>query len=753
MFCYWHSNKDYVCKPEPYEGTSSGELTMKYKVNLKYYYAMVAIMLVGMIVSSAYAATATYTYDNLNRLTHVSYDNGNSIEYTYDAAGNITRVDKVGELATVDAPTVMTHAANNIASGTATLHGSVNANNAEAVVSFQYGTTTAYGSSIDAEPGVVDGSSDTSVSASLSDMAPSTTFHFRIVATNSEGTSYGEDRTFTTLPINNDVDMDQDDILDEWEVENYGNTSLDRDDYADMDTDGDGHSDLQEYLNGTDISIPDKFMDGSLCLMDNVSYTLGAGTYTQVSGTAGTNNIVLESGAKAQCLEFPGNNTITLASESGLFTVFRSGSTVVLHGADDTRVTLSATSTPQTIIFSDGAADLLVDGSDVVLGLQEVLPTPEQVQTSLHEVLSHNETFSDDLEHPDAYLVLTGSESYTLPSGSSTVIYGSSDSNKITVESGAAVKLLNFTGENFINIQVDYDQFEISRSGTVVHLQGLDGTEIYIPATTTGQGLCFEGSSYNVCASLVIDADEVLLDGYVVPMADDTDDPAEETVCDLGTVEIFDGNVDYGMDSGIEFAGSPTGTAAVFSRDNQSRIQYPYASDFPTEGTIEFWIKVENAYRYSNYALMDNQDCALIFTTDIQGGDVTWPGSAWLYVCKNGDISFHIAGEKYEPGWDAQYRLRATGTAFRFNEWHKLGVSYGSLGRYIMLNGTIVASDTTMTETLGAGGTHSAPVDHPTIGESVSGFWDENQWEGGFEGMLDRFRFSKTQKDWCLTLD
>ena len=40
-----------------------------------------------------------------------------------------------------------------------------------------------------------------------------------------------------------------------------------------------------------------------------------------------------------------------------------------------------------------------------------------------------------------------------------------------------------------------------------------------------------------------------------------------------------------------------------------------------------------------------------------------------------------------------------------------------------------------------------------TIGESVSGFWDENQWEGGFEGMLDRFRFSKTQKDWCLTLD
>ena len=48
----------------------------------------------------------------------------------------------------------------------------LNANNAEAVVIFQYGTTTAYGSSVDAEPGLVDGSSDTSVSVSLSDMVP-----------------------------------------------------------------------------------------------------------------------------------------------------------------------------------------------------------------------------------------------------------------------------------------------------------------------------------------------------------------------------------------------------------------------------------------------------------------------------------------------------------------------------------------------------------------------------------------------------
>ena len=79
-----------------------------------------------------------------------------------------------------------------------------------------------------------------------------------------------------------------------------------------------------------------------------------------------------------------------------------------------------------------------------------------------------------------------------------------------------------------------------------------------------------------------------------------------------------------------------------------------------------------------------------------------------------------------------------------------LGVSYGGEGRYIMLDGTLVASEVTMTQQLGAGGTHQASVDHPTIGESVSGFWPNNQHEGGFEGTLARSRASATQQNWCV---
>jgi YD repeat-containing protein len=39
---------------------------------------------------------ARYEYDALNRLTKVTYDNGQSIAYTYDPAGNIIRVETIG---------------------------------------------------------------------------------------------------------------------------------------------------------------------------------------------------------------------------------------------------------------------------------------------------------------------------------------------------------------------------------------------------------------------------------------------------------------------------------------------------------------------------------------------------------------------------------------------------------------------------------------------------------------------------------
>jgi YD repeat-containing protein len=50
----------------------------------------VMVALFMLISATAWAGSASYTYDTLGRLTQVKYSNGVVIQYTYDAAGNRT---------------------------------------------------------------------------------------------------------------------------------------------------------------------------------------------------------------------------------------------------------------------------------------------------------------------------------------------------------------------------------------------------------------------------------------------------------------------------------------------------------------------------------------------------------------------------------------------------------------------------------------------------------------------------------------
>ncbi len=95
-------------------------------------------------------------------------------------------------------PVVVTQSASNVDVSSATLNGTVNAKNNTAAVSFEYGLTTAYGNTVNATPATVNGNTVTPVLANLSSLLLTTTYHFRVVATNVGGTSYGNDMTFTT---------------------------------------------------------------------------------------------------------------------------------------------------------------------------------------------------------------------------------------------------------------------------------------------------------------------------------------------------------------------------------------------------------------------------------------------------------------------------------------------------------------------------------------------------------------------------
>ena len=95
---------------------------------------------------------------------------------------------------TVIVPEASTEGPTSVTDTSATLNGSVNPDGVAATYQFQYGTTTSYGSVSPALAEPVGSDSTThQVSTELAGLAPGSTFHYRIVARNANGATYGED--------------------------------------------------------------------------------------------------------------------------------------------------------------------------------------------------------------------------------------------------------------------------------------------------------------------------------------------------------------------------------------------------------------------------------------------------------------------------------------------------------------------------------------------------------------------------------
>jgi hypothetical protein len=95
------------------------------------------------------------------------------------------------------APVATTGSASGVDANDATLNGTVNPEGQATTGHFEWGTTTSYGNTTtDFNAG--SGSAAVNESAALTSLQPSTTYHFRIDATNATGTTNGADQTFTT---------------------------------------------------------------------------------------------------------------------------------------------------------------------------------------------------------------------------------------------------------------------------------------------------------------------------------------------------------------------------------------------------------------------------------------------------------------------------------------------------------------------------------------------------------------------------
>ena len=107
-----------------------------------------------------------------------------------------------GVIKVAEPPSVTTEAATSVTDGAATLHAKVNPNESDTHYQFEYGLTTSYGTKVPVpSEDVGSGHEALAKSQTLTELQPETIYHFRAVASNSEGTTNGSEGTFTTSHV------------------------------------------------------------------------------------------------------------------------------------------------------------------------------------------------------------------------------------------------------------------------------------------------------------------------------------------------------------------------------------------------------------------------------------------------------------------------------------------------------------------------------------------------------------------------
>jgi hypothetical protein len=194
-----------LCETQPASNISTTAATLNGNVNA-YNSSTIVTFEYGTTTSYGQTITATQSPVTGNTMTNVSANiSGLTLGITYHF-----RVKTVNGLGTVfgsdlsfetlgQSASSVAQSATNVSTTAATLNGTVNANNSSTTVTFEYGTSTNYGSTAIATQSPVTGSSVTNVNVNILGLAAGTTYHFRIKTVNSGGIVYSNDLTFITL--------------------------------------------------------------------------------------------------------------------------------------------------------------------------------------------------------------------------------------------------------------------------------------------------------------------------------------------------------------------------------------------------------------------------------------------------------------------------------------------------------------------------------------------------------------------------
>ena len=121
------------------------------------------------------------------------------VKFDSSAATTVANRPYISVIYKAPAPIVTTEAATSVGETGATLKGLVNPHGYATTYQFEYGLTTSYGTKVPIPPeSVGSGTTNVAVSKAISGLKGSTTYNYRVTATNAYGTTVGTNKTFTT---------------------------------------------------------------------------------------------------------------------------------------------------------------------------------------------------------------------------------------------------------------------------------------------------------------------------------------------------------------------------------------------------------------------------------------------------------------------------------------------------------------------------------------------------------------------------
>lgn len=189
-----------------------------------------------------------------------------------------------------------------------------------------------------------------------------------------------------------------------------------------------------------------------------------------------------------------------------------------------------------------------------------------------------------------------------------------------------------------------------------------------------------------------------------------------------------------GINNNVTYQAGLCSQAIKISRNSttnvalNTRVEYPIADWIPKQGTIELLLKVNYGSTYAG----TSSNVATIFAL----GNVFITQSNFLSVYSNGKISMR----RYQ--FPSFTDITANTTPFTFNNWHVVSISYGNQGTKIAVNGVVYASNSSVNYEMIAN-SFNFILGH--IDYNSQGLWF------GFDGLVDKIRFSYTQNDFQLT--